>query len=249
MPDSIIIIGASSGLGEAVARIYIGRGCRVGVAARRVEKLQALHSQAPDRVMTAEIDICAADAPNRLKELIDRLGGVDTILLSAGVGFENPDLNPAKEEDIVATNCLGFTRIVDAAFRYFERAGRKGHIAAITSIAGTKGLGQAPAYSASKRFGSTYLTALDQLAHMKHLPISITDIRPGFADTALLDPAKHHPMMMAPEYAARRIVCAIDRNRRVAVIDWRWNIVVGLWRMIPSWLWVKLPITTSSKKL
>ncbi len=248
MSDSIIIIGASSGLGEAVARIYIGRGYRVGVAARRADKLQALKAQSPDRVVTAEIDICSDDAPGRLEELIGRLGGVDTILLSAGVGFENPSLDPTKEENIVATNCLGFTRIADAAFRYFERERRRGHIAAITSVAGTKGLGQAPAYSASKRFGSTYLTALDQLAHIKRLPISITDIRPGFADTALLDPSKHHPMMMTPDYAARRIVDAIDRRRRVAVIDWRWNVVVGLWRVIPSWLWVRLPITTSSKK-
>lgn len=240
--NSIIIVGASSGIGRRVAEIYIRRGLRVGVAARRVEPLEQLKALAPDRVVTARIDVTAADSGERLLALIEENGGADTVFCVAGVGFENPDLEPERNSMIVATNCDGFTRIVDAAFRHFAATGRKGQIAAITSIAGTKGLGLAAAYSASKRYQSTYLAALDQLAHIRRIPVAITDIRPGFVDTDLLDSTKSHPMMMNVDKTAEKIVRAVDRRLRVAVIDWRWNIVVGLWRLIPGRLWPLLPV-------
>lgn len=240
--NSIVIIGASSGIGRRIAEIYIGRGLRVGVAARRVGPLEELKALAPDRVATARIDVTAPDCGERLLDLIGQTGGADTVFCVAGVGFENPDLEPERNSRIVATNCDGFTRIVDAAFRYFASVGRKGQIAAITSVAGTKGLGLAAAYSASKRYQSTYLAALGQLARIRRIPVAITDIRPGFVDTDLLDSSKSHPMMMNVGKTAEKIVRAVDRRRRVAVIDWRWNIVVGLWRLIPAWLWRLLPV-------
>jgi len=240
--NSIIIVGASSGIGRCVAEIYIRRGLRVGVAARRTEPLEQLRAIAPDRVVAAQIDVTATDCGEQFVAMIEEMGGVDTVFCVSGVGFENADLEPERNERIVATNCDGFTRIVDAAFRYFASSGREGHIAAISSIAGTKGLGLAAAYSASKRYQSTYLAALDQLAHIRRLPIAITDIRPGFVNTDLLDPSKSHPMMMDVGYASRKIVRAVDRRRRIAVVDWRWNVVVGLWRLIPGRLWRRLPI-------
>lgn len=240
--NSIIIVGASSGIGRCVAEIYIRRGLRVGIAARRVEQLEQLKALAPDHVTAARIDVTAADSGEKLLAMIEEMGGVDTVFCVAGVGFENPELEPDRNAKIVATNCDGFTRIVDAAFRYFASSGREGQIAAISSIAGTKGLGLAAAYSASKRYQSTYLAALGQLAHIRRLPIAITDVRPGFVDTDLLDSSKSHPMMMTVGDAARKIVSAVDRRRRVAVVDWRWNIVVGLWRLIPGWLWRRLPV-------
>ncbi len=240
--NSIIIVGASSGIGRCVAETYIRRGLHVGVAARRVEPLEQLRVIAPDRVVAARIDVTATDSGEQLVAMIEEMGGIDTVFCVSGVGFENPDLEPERNARIVATNCDGFTRIVDAAFRYFASSGREGQIAAISSIAGTKGLGLAAAYSASKRYQSTYLAALDQLAHIRRLPIAITDIRPGFVDTDLLDPSKSHPMMMNVGDASRKIVRAVDCRRRVAVIDWRWNVVVGLWRLIPGRLWRRLPI-------
>ena len=94
--------------------------------------------------------------------------------------------------------------MVTAAFRYFARQGN-GHIAIISSIAGTKGLGAAPAYSATKRFQNTYLDALEQLACMQHLSIRFTDIRPGFVATGLLNDGKHYPMLMNTAYVARKL--------------------------------------------
>ena len=98
-------------------------------------------------------------------------------LLSSGIGKQNLSLQPDIELQTAAPNVSGCMRMVNAAYHYFEQHG-KGHIAVISSIAGTKGLGSAPAYSATKRFQNTYIDALDQLAHMKKLNISFTDIRP-----------------------------------------------------------------------
>lgn len=131
--------------------------------------------------------------------------------------------------------------MVTAAFHYFKQKGY-GHIAVISSIAGTKGLGVAPAYSATKCFQNTYIEALAQLARMQHLDIHFTDIRPGFVNTDLLKGGKY-PMLMQADRVAQAIVKAIKRKKRIAVIDGRYRILVFFWRMLPRWLWERLPIT------
>lgn len=118
---------------------------------------------------------------------------------------------------------------------------RGGQIAVISSIAGTRGLGAAPAYSATKRMQNTYIDALAQLARMERLPIRFTDIRPGFVDTPLLRDGRY-PLLMPVDYAAKRIVRAIERRKRRAVIDWRYALLVLLWRALPAWLWERLPV-------
>lgn len=98
----------------------------------------------------------------------------------------------------------------------------------------------APAYSATKRFQNTYIDALEQLANLQKLNIRFTDIRPGFVDTALLNGGKHYPMLMQANRVARQIVRALERKRRVAIIDGRYRALVFFWRMIPRCLWKRL---------
>lgn len=100
----------------------------------------------------------------------------------------------------------------------------------------------APAYSATKRFQNTYIDALEQLSHLQKLHIHFTDIRPGFVSTALLSDGKPYPMLMRPDTVAQHIVRALERRRRVVVIDARYRVLVGFWRLIPRWLWKRLPI-------
>ena len=115
------------------------------------------------------------------------------------------------------------------------------HIACITSIAGTKGLGAAPAYSATKRFQSHYLECLTQQARMRHLNISITDIRPGFVKTDLIA-GSSYPLQLDAKEVAKSIVKAMEKGRSVKVIDWRYAILVFLWRLIPRWIWTRMMI-------
>lgn len=237
----IVIVGATSGIGLSVAEKLAQKGERIGVAGRNEEVMRALQRKYPGQVVWSRIDVTSEEATAHLHDLIRRLGGMDTYFHVAGVGYENDDLHPDRETRTLMTNVVGFTRMVDTAFRYFrDECDGKGCIAAITSVAGTKGIGTLAAYSASKRFQQTYMQALEQLSHLLGLHIRFTDIRPGWVRTPLLDDRKNYPMCMTVDDVVPNVLRAIGR-RRVAVVDWRWNILVGLWRLIPNALWVRVP--------
>ncbi|WP_033151232.1 SDR family oxidoreductase [Prevotella sp. RM4] len=231
-----IIVGASSGIGLEVARLFIQRGWTVGVAARRLDLLQTIGAADVE-----QIDVTSADAPEKLMQLVDRLGGMDLFFYASGIGKQNRELTPDIELATVETNGLGFTRMIGCAYRYFAQQGR-GHIAAITSIAGTKGLGPAPAYSATKAMQNVYLQALEQLANARKLDIRFTDIRPGFVDTALLSGTFHYPMMLKPQAVAREIVSAIEHHKHIRVIDWKYRILTAVWRRIPRCIWRRIKL-------
>lgn len=239
-----IIIGATSGIGQEVAKILLLEGWKLGVAGRRRSALEIFQKIAPDQIEIEELDITQEEATDKLQILINKLGGMDLFLLSSGIGYQNINLDSKIELDTARTNVEGFIRMVDSAFTYFKENGG-GHLAVISSIAGTKGLGVAPAYSATKRFQNTYIDALEQLAHLQRLNIYFTDIRPGFVATALLNDGKHYLMLMKADKVGYSIVKAIKRKQRVAIIDTRYRILVFFWQMIPRWIWKRMPIKTN----
>jgi len=237
----VVVIGASSGIGQEVARQFLAQGCMLGVAARREDRLLKLKEEAPDRVVTTTIDVTAEDAATRLRLLIDELGGMDLFFYASGVGKQNRTLTEDIELNTVNTNGMGFTRMIGEAYRYFADRG-EGHIAAITSIAGTKGLGPAPSYSATKAMQNVYLQALEQQANARNLKIRFTDIRPGFVNTDLLKGDYHYPMMLSPQRVARLIVNAVNYKRHIAVIDWKYALLTAVWRRLPRPLWRHLKL-------
>lgn len=238
----VVIMGASSGIGLRVAEELAKRGVPVGIAARHTEKMRELQKKYPENVVYESIDITHADAPKRMVELIAKLGGMDIYFHVAGIGFENSDkdINPQREAEVIATNLGGFARMLSAAYNYFRDNGKQGQIAAITSVAGTKGIGRLSSYSASKKGAQTYMVALEQLAMEEGADIAFTDIRPGWIKTPLLEADKKYPMEMSLDYAMPLIIKAIVKHPRVAVIDCRWNLLVGGWRLIPNDLWIRL---------
>ena len=231
-----VVIGASSGIGMEVAKRLLQDGWTLGVAARRVELLQTIGA-----AEVAEIDVTAEDATARLRDLVARLGGMDLFFYASGIGKQNRELKEDIELATMQTNGLGFTRMIGEAYRYFAERG-EGHIAAITSIAGTKGLGPAPSYSATKAMQNVYLQALEQQANARGLRIRFTDIRPGFVDTALLNGDFKYPMMLRPENVAREIISAINSHQHIRVIDWRYRLLTAFWRRIPRFIWRKLKL-------
>lgn len=274
MAKKAIVMGATSGIGMEVASLLAQRGWQVGIAGRRIERLEEVKrntnllisesSKASKGEITCyqQIDVTSPEAPSLLLKLIEKLGGMDLYFHSSGIGWQNNSLDIEKEMKTVETNGLGFVRMVDTAFNWFAKQSQeqdkgqelsqeqnsdkgKGNdtyrIACITSIAGTKGLGAAPAYSATKRFQNHYLECLTQQAHMRHLPIAITDIRPGFVKTDLIA-GSNYPLQLTPQEVAQQIVNAIERGKTVKTIDWKYSILVSLWRMIPRWIWTRLTI-------
>lgn len=251
-------MGATSGIGQEVARLLAANGYEVGIAGRREERLVQMAQATPGIVTHRQIDVTKEDAPTELQKLIEELGGMDLYFHSSGIGWENVALDADKELKTVETNGVGFVRMVSAAYNWFaeqradeakqraegdeQRAGdkeRKARIACISSIARTRGLGAAPAYSATKRMQAHYLECLSQQARMRHLNIGITDIRPGFVATDLIA-GSHFPLQLKAEDVARTIVRAIERGSEVVTIDWRYRLLVAAWQLIPRWLWVRL---------
>jgi short-subunit dehydrogenase len=238
-----IIVGATSGIGLEVALLLANKGWLVGIAGRRQELLEQIQRNHPNIVAIEPIDVTHDDAPNHLQALIDRLGGMDLYFHSSGIGFQNTELDMTRELATVETNAVGMTRMVGAAFHYFEaHPNQRGQIAVISSIAGTKGLGAAPAYSATKRYVNHYLECLTQLCHIRRLRhISIHDIRPGFVRTALIS-GSNYPLQLDATEVARQIVRGLECGRSIITVDWRYRLLVAFWRLIPRWMWVRMTI-------
>lgn len=239
-----IIIGATSGIGLEVMKVLTAKGWQVGIAGRRQDRLIELQRTNLNVVATECIDITLPEAVDKLHTLIGKLGGCDLYFHSSGIGYQNPDLDVDKEMATVETNAVGFTRMITAMFHYFEaHPERPGHIAVISSIAGTKGLGAAPAYSATKRYINHYLECLCQLAYMRDMThLTISDIRPGFVRTPLLSDGGQYPLQLDPAKVARQIVNGIEHRSSIITVDWRYRILVFFWRLIPRWLWIRLKI-------
>lgn len=239
MGKKVIVVGATSGIGLEVARLFAQKGYTVGIAGRRMERLEEIAQSTPGIAAFQQIDITRKEAPEHLEELIAKLGSMDIYFHSSGIGWQNNLLDTDKEMKTIETNALGFVRMVTAAYNWFASNGKKGQIACITSIARTRGLGAAPAYSSTKRMQSHYLECLSQQTRMRHLPIRITDIRPGFVATDLIA-GSNYPLQLSAKDVAKDIVQAVEHGKEVATIDWRYRLLVGAWQLIPRWIWTRL---------
>lgn len=239
MGKKVIVVGATSGIGLEVARLFAQKDYTVGIAGRRMERLEEIAQSSPGIAAIQQIDITHKEGPEHLEELIAKLGGMDIYFHSSGIGWQNNLLDTDKEMKTIETNALGFVRMVTAAYNWFASNGKKGQIACITSIARTRGLGAAPAYSSTKRMQSHYLECLSQQTRMRHLPIHITDIRPGFVATDLIA-GSNYPLQLSAQDVAKDIVQAVEHGKEVVTIDWRYRLLVGAWQLIPRWIWTRL---------
>jgi short-subunit dehydrogenase len=236
---TVMIIGATSGLGRELAKLYAAHRYRVGVTGRRAELLQELHQENPQAYVTKILDVTnPGEAVPRLDELAIELGGLDLLIISAGVGELNPALAFELEQPTIATNVLGFTAVADWAFNFFA-AQQAGHLVALSSIGGLRGSRHAPAYNASKAYQMNYLEGLRQKAAQLQHPIFVTDIRPGLVATAMAQ-GEGLFWVMPVEKTARQIYHAISRRHQVAYVTKRWRLLAALLKRIPRPLYDKL---------
>ena len=241
----IIIIGATSGIGRGLAEVYSQEDYLIGITGRRENLLEEVCAQDKDKLFYQVCDITDTQATiSSLETLTRKMGGMDILIICAGTGELNPELSYQLEEPTLLTNVIGFTNIADWGFRYFEQQ-KSGHLVTISSVGGTRGSGIAPAYNASKAYQINYMEGLRQKATKSPYSIYTTDIRPGFVATDLLNDGKHYPLLMDAAEVGRHISWSLKRKQRVAVIDWRYRILVFFWKMIPRWMWKRLPVKTN----
>ncbi len=215
-------------------------GFRLGLMARNARALEEVSRQsASSCCFWRACDISETDkAIESFRELAEELHQVDSIYLVAGTGFVNKSLDWPAEETTLAVNCLGFAAMAVAALTVFEKQGF-GHLVAVTSVAAVRPSGEAPAYGASKAFASNYLKALRYRNRRNSGDIVITEIRPGFVDTAMMKAEKPFWVISA-EQAAREILVAVEKRKELAYVSGRWRLVAWLMRLLPSAIYARL---------
>lgn len=240
-PHAAIIIGASSGIGAAICRELVAQQVagRIGIAARRKDKLDALAGELPGIEVVREMDLRDIDQSRQtFLAMLEALTPVDYVFLSSGTGHINEPLEWPPEEETIAVNAMGFAALASLTMAFFEKQGH-GHLIGISSVAAVRGAGAAPAYGASKAFASSYLEALRFRAIKSGLPIYVTDIRPGFVDTAMMKTDK--PFWVAtPAVAARQILDAVEKRKHVAYVTRRWRLIAWVLRLMPARIYGKL---------
>jgi short-subunit dehydrogenase len=225
-----VITGASSGIGWAVARALAAEGCKVGLLARRRDKLDALADEIRKAGGTAEA--APADVADRaqteaaIRQVRAALGPIDLLFANAGIG-KPTTLDPesvSAVEEMMRVNVLGVVYAIGAVLpEMLER--KQGHIAAVSSLAGYKGLPAESGYCASKAAINAYMEGLR--IHLRYRGIAVTTICPGFIRTPMTDINQGKvpmPFLLEADEAARRIVKALRQRRKV--FDFPWPMMV-----------------------
>tara|TARA_Y100000589_G_C26941989_1_gene542787 strand:- start:53 stop:766 length:714 start_codon:yes stop_codon:yes gene_type:complete len=233
-----IVIGATSGIGNELSKTLVQNGYKVGITGRRKPELEKLQKSNLDNYVISSFDCTNVNNSEKLDELTSLIDGLDLLILSSGTGDLNENLDFEIENKTNSLNVNAFTEIVDWAFNYFEKQG-KGHLVAISSIAGLRGSRIAPAYNASKAYQINYMEGLRQKATKTKKPIYITDIRPGFVDT---DMAKGEGKfwVASKEKATQQIFEIIKRKKNIGYVTKRWWLVAKLLSWIPNGIYKKM---------
>lgn len=234
-----IVVGATSGIGRELARNLVNDGYNVVITGRRTELLEELKKEDKNKYIAGKIDIRnVVQTEIALTEIVNKLGTVDLIIICSGLGGDNEELIPEKEIEIATTNVIGFTGAVNWAYHMCTKQ-THGHIVAITSVAGLRGNRRAPAYFSSKAYQIKYMESLKQKCNASNKNILITDIRPGFVDTAMLS-NKKLIWTISPQKAAIKIYRAIKQKKQTAYIPKRWRSIAYILKSIPQLIYNRL---------
>ncbi len=238
MQRSAIIIGASTGIGAAVANRLSAKGWTLGLMARSTDTLHALAEALPGPCYVQTIDLRNHEtALSGLQQLWTAMGGVHLVWGNAGINHLFP--SPDQTDEVIRVNVLGLVGCLEWAREQMLAQGH-GHIAATTSIASIRGSGPSPVYGGTKAFLVNYLEGLAKQAYKRQQPLTVTDIRPGYIATSMTQGQKGLFWLEDLDKAADQIVHALEKQKRVAYIMPRWRLIALLMRFFPWWMYRKV---------
>lgn len=237
-PRSVFITGASSGIGRALALEYARQGARVGIAARRESELEQVARDIRALGATAfvyPLDVTNADAVREtVRKAEGDLRGLDMVIANAGIGISGhaSTLTFDDLQRVMDVNVSGQMATLMAAMPIMV-AQRRGHLVAITSLAGRRGLPGYGAYPASKAAMSAFLDTLR--IDLSDSGVFVTDVRPGFIETPLVERHEHKlPFVMPVDKASRLIVKRLKRRPAAIEFPWQLAALATMGRMLPA---------------
>lgn len=240
MPKKVIITGATSGIGRALAIEMHHKGYEVGGTGRRVKRLHTLKKKLGSRLFIQQMDVTNLDdAANQLDELASRMGGLDIIVLNAGISnFKEGD---GRETDlkVIDVNIRGFANLAAHCYNLFEEQGH-GQLVGVSSVASLFGWGRSVSYNASKAFVNTYLQGYRQKANHIDADITVTNLIPGFVESEITKGREGLFWVATAEKAARQMLRAIESRRNTAYITRRWRLIGWLIKLSPQWIWDRM---------
>jgi short-subunit dehydrogenase len=240
--NRVLIIGASSGIGKALAEKLLKDGSSVAMAARRVEPMDELAKSYPRKALVYRHDVTDyAETPALFQKITGDLGGLDLIIYSAGTSFELDvhEFNFDKDRTTIEVNVLGAFSWLDEAAKRFEQT-KSGTIVGISSIAGERGRTENPPYFASKAALTAFLESLRN--RLWKYGVKVVTIKPGFVDTGMMRKEVGGFMIVSADRAADLILLAIRRKKNTAYIPARWRLVSAIIHILPSFIFKRLSI-------
>jgi short-subunit dehydrogenase len=246
MSKSILITGASSGIGKALSYELARKSHPLALTARRIDELKNIRNEIRNQYPSLPVEVRQLDVteyetiPAKLNELSDALGGLDIVFANAGIALGEKIGNGEfdKARHTIETNLIGAMATVDAAVAYFLKRG-KGHIVGTCSVAAFRGMPRSSSYSASKAGFAVYLEALRAEVYRKN--IDVTVLYPGFIDTPLNNMLPNRPFLISAEKGAALIARLIERKVKSSSVPvFPWSVVGRLLKILPTGIISKL---------
>ncbi len=238
---NVLIVGGTDGIGFEVARIYLGRGCRVAITGRDGARADSACGRLKDEFGSEEIFYMVLDVreggavPAIFADVDARLGKLDLVVVGVGAFHQTDELelDPADEADALDVNLRGVVRVIAEAVNRLVSNG-SGHLVAIGSVSGERGRKGNPAYCAAKAGLHQYMEGVR--ARLHGTGVCVTTVKPGFVATKMLGEPRPKFGVISAERAARLIVRGIDWHRESFFVPWWWSVVAAVLRLTPRFV-------------
>lgn len=230
-----IIIGAASGIGRELTFHLSSKGYLLGLGDIDLEKLEQLTLLLKTDCIIHKIDVSNTSKARMLvSQMIDQLNGIDLFIYTAGIKDKSQIWE--NEYHLYNVNAIGFASLTSLVFDYYKNNSIRGRIAGLTSVLAVRGLKQACSYCASKAFMHTYMQGLRHRASAEHLGIIITEIRPGFVTTPMIEGQEGLFWTISPKEAAKEIMHGIDKKAKMVYIKSRWILIACILKWVPDYI-------------